>query len=81
MANSRYPNMSYCMMENTQLALDQIVNSMAEAMEEGNLREWFTDLSESERRAMSQLWDLCRTFQDMTNDVWEQADKEEWLDI
>jgi hypothetical protein len=69
------------MFENTSAAVDQLIEHMQEAVEEGTLREWFTDLSSSERQAMSQLWDLCRTFQDMTNDVWEQADKEEWLDI
>lgn len=28
----RIPNMSYCMMENTSLALDQVIDSMSEAV-------------------------------------------------
>ena len=81
MANSRYPNMSYCMFENTSAAVDQLIEHMQEAVEEGTLREWFTDLSSSERQAMSQLWDQCQQFQTLASDIWEQADKEEWLDI
>lgn len=76
MANNRYPNMSYCMFENTRAAVDQLIEHMAEAQEEGTVREFISDMSQSERRYMSELFDQCQQFQQLANEIWEQADLE-----
>lgn len=78
MARSNYPNMSYCMFENTQLALEQIVAKMQEAVGEGTVQDFFMDLSSDERRAMSELFDLTEQFRFLSNHIWERADQEEW---
>jgi aspartate aminotransferase-like enzyme len=54
---SNYPNMSYCMCENTLMALQQVVNSM---QEEG--LAFLLELSRDERRAFQELFYTCESF-------------------
>ena len=54
---SNYPNMSYCMFENTQLAMDQLVTFLQEADQDDML-----DISKSELRAMRELVGYCEQY-------------------
>ena len=55
---SDYPNMSYCMIENTTRAMAQIVDALAEV---GG--EWSSlDLSQYERAHVDRLASLCQEF-------------------
>ena len=61
---SNYPNMSYCMCENTLLAMRQVV----EAMESEGV-EFLRDLNRTERRAFEELFDVCQSFMSMTEEL------------
>ena len=68
---SNYPNMSYCMCENTAAALRQVVDAMVEE------REFLEDLNRHERIAFDQLYHLCQQFvrrADMLVEQEEEAD-------
>ena len=52
-----YPNMSYCMCENTLLALRQVLNAM-----EDQGTEFTEDMSREERRAFEELFHACEAF-------------------
>jgi len=54
---SNYPNMSYCMCENTLLALRQVLNAM---QEEGPM--FLQDMNRDERRAFQELFNTCEDF-------------------
>lgn len=71
MANSRYPNMSYCMMNNTDLALQQVLEHMVEALQNGQegAREFLNDLSSEERRAFNTLYSACQDFVKMADEM------------
>jgi len=56
---SDYPNMSYCMMENTSLAMHQIIC----AFEDNNLKQ--SELSQSEKRALFELLLQCEKLLDI----------------
>jgi len=60
-----YPNMSYCMCENTLSALHQVL----EAME--NDPDFLEDMSERERSAFERLFDACDAFQNMSEELFE----------
>ncbi len=64
---SNYPNMSYCMCQNTVLAMRQILNAMEE---EGPM--FLHDMDSDERRAFQKLFNLCETFVEMGPE-WEGA--------
>lgn len=64
---SNYPNMSYCMCENTNLALEQILEAMQE-----DPAEFFTNLSRTERRALGELYQKCN---DLAQFMDEQAEE------
>ena len=51
------PSMSYCMFENTSLEMQQIVDTMEEAMTWEDL-----DLNEYENHARKRLYDLCESY-------------------
>ena len=51
------PSMSYCMFENTSLEMQQIVDTMEEAMTWEDL-----DLNKYENRARKRLYDLCESY-------------------
>lgn len=52
-----YPNMSYCMCENTRAALAQVINAMAE---QGP--HFVMELSRDEKHHYAKLFDLCELF-------------------
>ena len=68
---SNYPNMSYCMYQNTRLALQQILGDLEEAHEKGvTYEEYVEDFSSSdERRAMNELVDLFEEVRYMINEL------------
>jgi hypothetical protein len=61
---SNYPNMSYCMNENTLLALRQVI----EAMREGGPM-FITDLSSWERQAFQELFNACEDFTSIAEEL------------
>jgi len=54
---SRYPNMSYCMCENTLLAMQQVLSAM-----EDNGPDFLKNLSRQERRSFQELFNACEAF-------------------
>lgn len=60
-----YPNMSYCMFENTLLAMKQILG----AMEDGDC---FADMSTEEVDAARDLVDACRDYLEGYEDLMEE---------
>lgn len=54
---SNYPNMSYCMNENTLLALRQVIDAM---QDEGV--DFLRDMTQTERRAFYELVMACEDF-------------------
>ena len=82
---SNYPNMSYCMCENTLLAMRQIVNAMNE---EGI--GFLVDLSRDERRAFQELFNTCEDFMNLSEELEAEYENEcdgqpdeaqEWADF
>lgn len=67
---SNYPNMSYCMNQNTLLAMRQVVNAM---QEDG--ADFLAYLSHDERRAFQELFNLCEDFMNLSEEL--QQDLEE----
>ena len=61
---SNYPNMSYCMCENTLAAMKQIVEAM---QSEGPM--FLKEMSRDERRAFEAMFDMCETFMTMTEEL------------
>ncbi len=60
---SNYPNMSYCMFENTQMAMDQLATFLQEADQDDML-----DMSKSELRAMRELVGYCEQYLRLVED-------------
>ena len=52
---SDYPNMSYCMFENTSNAMDQIASALEDAIENNELLE----LNAYEERPFTSMYDKC----------------------
>jgi len=73
MANSRFPNMSYCMCENTVAALAQIIEHMDEDPE-----NFMQDLSMTELNSFNRLYELCKEFRRTADFVVECADELEF---
>lgn len=80
---SNYPNMSYCMCENTLLALRQIVDAMNE---EGP--QFLRELSREERRAFQELFNTCEDFMTLSEELEDEAEHDgqpdeaqEWHDF
>ena len=69
---SSYPNMSYCMNENTLLAMRQIVTAMNE---EGP--QFLLDMSRDERRAFEELFNTCEDFMTLSEELVEQEESEQ----
>jgi len=65
-----FPNMSYCMFQNTRAAMNQLLGAMED--EGGAL---LADMSADERRAFNELFNQCEAFLELAQDV--QADFEE----
>lgn len=65
-----YPNMSYCMCENTVLALRQITDAMRE---EGP--QFLQSLSRQERRAFQELFNACEDFMNLSEELQDTVDR------
>ena len=73
-----YPNMSYCMCENTLLALHQVINAMKN---EGPM--FLQDMSRSERESFEEIFNACETFINLADELVageEEADFSPWTD-
>lgn len=66
-----YPNMSYCMYQNTRLALQQILGDLEEAQEKGvTYKEYVDDFSSSdEKYAMKEFENLFEKIQDVLQEM------------
>lgn len=66
-----YPNMSYCMCENTLLAMQQIINAM-------NMEgpAFLLEMSREERRAFRELFNTCEDFMNLSEELQDEADRE-----
>jgi hypothetical protein len=69
---SNYPNMSYCMNENTLAALKQVLDAM---QEEGP--QFLRELNRTERRAFEELFHYCESFLTMSEELQEELEAEE----
>jgi len=67
-----YPNMSYCMCENTLLAMRQIVNAM---QNEGT--DFLRDMSREERRAFGELFNTCEDFMNLSEELQSELEQED----
>ena len=71
---SNYPNMSYCMNENTLLALNQVIAAM---QAEGP--QFLLELNRGERRCFEQLFTACEDFLTLSEELVDEAEREsEW---
>lgn len=75
--SSRYPNMQYCMFENTKLAMDQLIDSMREALENGRegAYEFLNDMSREERRAFNEMFGMCEDLMNCIDEVQTYAEQ------
>jgi transcription termination factor NusB len=83
-----YPNMSYCMCENTLAAMRQIMTAMRE---EGV--DFLMDMSSDERRAFQELFNTCEDFMTASEQLQEEyeeyaremddtvSEQQEWADF
>ena len=69
---SNYPNMSYCMNENTLAALKQVLDTM---QEEGP--QFLRELNRTERRAFEELFHYCESFLTMSEELQEEYERGE----
>lgn len=70
---SNYPNMSYCMCENTLLAMRQVVQAM---QEEGPA--FLLEMSREERRAFQELFNTCEDFMNLSEELQDEVDRGEY---
>ena len=67
---SDYPNMSYCMFQNTQGAMEQLNRFLAQADGEEVL-----DVSRDEIKAMMELFNQCESFLNLADDFMERRER------
>lgn len=67
-----YPNMSYCMCENTVLAVNQVYEAL-----ENEDTAFIKDLSKSEKAAFVELYRACQDLMMLMDDVEERLEMEE----
>lgn len=72
---SNYPNMSYCMNENTLAALEQVLTAM---QEQGP--EFLKELSPQELRAFNELYQTCEAFMLLAEELQSEVDNEDDYD-
>lgn len=73
---SNYPNMSYCMCNNTLLALKQVLEAMES---EGPM--FLKDLNRDELRSYKELFLYCESFLTLAEELEDLAEREsEWDD-
>ena len=70
-----YPNMSYCMRENTLLALQQVLSAMRD---EGP--QFLIDMNKQELRAFKELFNACEDFLNATEDLEDELNRESEFD-
>jgi len=70
------PSMTYCMFENTTLEMDQILDTLEEALEEGRPLK----LSADEKQAYEQLIDQCQRFLKL-DEMMAQDEEDEEVDL
>ena len=68
---SNYPNMSYCMCENTLAAMRQILNAM---QEEGPM--FLQEMNRDERRAFQELFNTCELFLNASEELEAAMERE-----
>ena len=68
---SNYPNMSYCMCENTLAAMRQILNAM---QEEGPM--FLQEMNRDERRAFQELFNTCEDFMNLSEELQAEYENE-----
>lgn len=66
-----YPNMSYCMCENTLSALRQVTNAMQET---DSIEEFTSDMGMEELAAFKRLFTQCEFFMNLKEEM-EQFDE------
>jgi len=69
---SNYPNMSYCMCENTLLAMKQIVDTMND---EGPM--FLREMNRDEKRAFQSLFSMCEDFMSLSEELQNEYEREE----
>ena len=69
---SNYPNMSYCMCNNTLLAMKQVMEAMNE---EGP--QFLRELSRDERRSFDALFSMCEDFMSLSEELQSEYEREE----
>jgi len=71
---SNYPNMSYCMCNNTLLALKQVLEAMES---EGPM--FLKELNRDELRSYKELFNACESFLTLAEELEDEAEREsEW---
>lgn len=70
-----YPNMSYCMNENTLAAMRQVLSAM-ESEGAGFLRE----LSRDEHSAFQELFHACERFLNLSEELHDEVEHDEYDD-
>lgn len=69
---SNYPNMSYCMNENTLAAMRQVVDAMRN---EGV--DFLREMSREERRAFEELFYTCGDFMNLAEELQDGIEQEQ----
>jgi hypothetical protein len=69
---SNYPNMSYCMNNNTLLALQQVIEAM---QSEGP--QFLRELSREERRSFEALFSACEDFMTLSEELQDEYERGE----
>ena len=72
---SNYPNMSYCMCENTLSALGQVMDAMRE---EGPM--FLKELNRDEKRAYQELFNMCESFLIAVEELEDECGRESEYD-
>lgn len=68
---SNYPNMSYCMCENTLAALNQVLEAMRE---EGPA--FLKEMGREERRAFQELFNACEDFLTASEELEDEIERQ-----
>ena len=68
---SNYPNMSYCMVENTLNALGQVMEAMHE---EGPM--FLKELNRTEKRSYQELFNMCEAFLSAAEEPEDECEKD-----
>lgn len=70
---SNYPNMSYCMCENTSRAMQQILDTMVERG-----ATFLREASREERAAYKRLFDQCEAFLTASEEIEDAQERSEF---